>query len=346
MAVIDKVTAQIDPDAVGRVIDNVDSFSANMTSLTSNLDGILKTIPAGQVEEVIADVGTFTESLARNSGEIDSFFASASDLSKTLGTLVDGLTSSVDVINAVAAEIDPKAIGRIIDNADTVSQELTTLTTDIRDIVAAVPTNDIQKVITDVGVFTDSLARNSGEIDRLFETTTTLANSITGFVDGLNSSAGVINEVAAAIDPQAIGRVIDNVDAFSRKLGDNADNVDTIVGNATTVSDSLIGSVDRLNEILAKVNDTVSSTKGQGLFEELSAAAKSVRQLADQLNTSTSNIAVGLNNFTSRGLANYSTLAEEARITLQRLDRVVRNLENNPQGLIFGGETVREYNKR
>jgi len=45
-------------------------------------------------------------------------------------------------------------------------------------------------------------------------------------------------------------------------------------------------------------------------------------------------------------LPGYASLAQEARATLQQLDRVVRNLESNPQGLIFGGDTVREYNKR
>ncbi|WDR03306.1 MlaD family protein [Devosia algicola] len=346
MDVIDKVTAEIDPTAIGRVVDNVDTLSANMTSLTANINGIVETIPTGQIEQVIADVGTFAETLARNSGAVDTFVASASDLTKTLGAMAADLSPSIDVINATTAEIDPQAIGRLIDNADNASQELSTLATDLRGLAAAVPTADIQQVVADVGVFTDTLARNSTEIDKFFETTSTLSTTITSFVDGLNASAKVINEVAAGIDPQAIGRVIDNVDAFSRKLGDNADNVDTIVANVTSVSNGLTGSVDQVNEILAKINDTVSSTEGQGLFEELSAAAKSVRLLADQLNASTSNIAVGLNSFTSRGLASYTSLAEEARATLQSLDRVVRNLESNPQGLIFGGETVREYNKR
>ena len=220
------------------------------------------------------------------------------------------------------------------------------MTADLKDILAAVPPEKVATVVDDVSTFTDSLARNSDFIDTVSAATTTLSKGITDMVADLGPAVEKINLVAAQIDPVKIGRVVDNVDQFATKLGDNSDNVDSIVANLSETSDSLVGSAGKVSEILDKVDSSVTDAEGQGVFNQIGDAAVSIKKLADQLNVSTASVAAGLNNFTSNGLPGYTALAAEARATLARLDRVVRNLENNPQGLIFGGDTVREYNKR
>ena len=246
----------------------------------------------------------------------------------------------------MTAAIDPDAVSRIVANVDDVSSKVGGLTTQLQDILAAVPPEKVATVVADVSTFTDSLARNADEIDSLFAATGTLSEGITTMVKNLDPAVVKINQVAAQIDPQLINRVLGNVDQFTTKLGSKSEDVDAIVDNLNEVSSSLVGSADKVNEILAKVDSSVTNAEGEGVFEQIGAAAVSIQKLADQLNASTASIAVGLNNFTSNGLPGYASLAQEARATLQRLDRVVRNLESNPQGLIFGGDTVREYNKR
>lgn len=321
-------------------------MASEIKSLSADLRNFVEAVPPEKVAKIVNDVSVFSEGLARNTGRIDDFFTTTAGLAKNLTELTDGLSVSVKAIDKVAAEIDPAVVGRVMSNVDTFSKDINSLTADVRSVVAAIKPEQVSDALSDVGVFTKALSRNSDQIDAFFAATSKLSSSLTEIFDGLGSSVKVIDQVTAAIDPEAVGRVIDNVDVFAGKLGQNADNVDTILSNAASVSKSAVSSVDQVNEILAKVNGLVSEADGKGMFDEITAAAVSVRNLADQLKTSTASIAQGLSNFTTRGLPEYSALGAEARATLQRLDRVVRNLESNPQGLLFGGETVREYNKQ
>ena len=336
-------------DALATIADagkQVGPMAEQIGALSTRLGELAEAIPPERVTQVVDNIASFSDTLSRNTGTVDEFFAAASAISSDLTAMSTTLSSSVDRIDAVTAAIDPDAVGRIVANVDDVSGKIGGLTTQLEDLLAAVPPEQVATVVADISTFTDSLARNSAEIDSLFAATGTLSEGITTMVSNLDPAVVKINQVAAQIDPAMISRVLGNVDEFATQLGDNSADVDIIVGNLNEVSSSLVGSAGKVDEILAKVDGSVTNADGEGVFEQVGAAAVSIRELADQLNASTASIALGLNNFTSSGLPGFSALAQEARATLQRLDRVVRNLENNPQGLIFGGETVREYNKR
>ena len=324
----------------------VGPMAEQIGALSTKLGDLATAIPPEKVTQVIDNVASFSDTLSRNSGKVDEIFDAASTLSTDLTRMSGTLSSSIDRIDAMTSAIDPAAVERIVANVDEVSGKVGGLATQVEDILAAVPPAKVAAVVSDVSTFSESLARNSSQIDSLFAATGTLSEGITAMVKNLNPAVLKINEVAAQVDPALVGRVLANVDQFATKVGNKSDDVDTIVDNLNEVSTSLVGSAAKVDDILTKVDQSVNNADDQGLFTQIGDAATSIRQLADQLNTSTASIAVGLNNFTSNGLPGYAALAQEARATLSRLDRVVRNLENNPQGLIFGGDTVREYNKR
>ena len=324
----------------------VGPMAEQIGDLSTKLGELADSIPPERVTQVVDNIASFSDTLSHNAGRVDAFFESASTLSSDLTAMSATLSGSIDRIDAVTSAVDPEAVSRIITNVDDVSGQVGGLTTQLQDLLDAVPPERVATVVADVSTFTDSLARNADEIDSLFAATGTLSEGIPTMVRNLDPAVVKINEVAAQIDPTLISRMLANIDQFTTQLGDNSADVDIIVGNLNEVSSSLVGSAGKVDEILDKVDSSVTNAEGEGVFEQVGAAAVSIRELADQLNTSTASIAVGLNNFTANGLPSFGALAQEARATLQRLDRVVRNLENNPQGLIFGGETVREYNKR
>jgi len=310
-------------------------------------------VPPEQISKVVANVTQFSDTLAANTAQIDTFFNTTTTLSQNLTELTEGLSDSVAVIDQVAAQIDPTVIGRVIDNADKFSTALANsaddidmLTTNLTALVDAVPPAQVSKVVANVASFTDFLATNTGQLDTILLNAGTLSDNLLGLTEDISNSLGGVDQLIASIDTATVSRVVKNIDSFTTSLGSKSDDIDTIVANATDVSEALTGTVAQVDAILAKVNDSVSGADSDGLFDDIASAARSVQTLADQLTVSTGSIASGLNDFTSRGLSEYTSLAVDARDTLQRLDRVVRNLENNPQGLIFGGETVRDYNKQ
>ena len=46
------------------------------------------------------------------------------------------------------------------------------------------------------------------------------------------------------------------------------------------------------------------------------------------------------------GLRDIQTLVEDTRRTVRSLDSTITNFDENPQRLIFGGETVKQYDGR
>ncbi|UXN73550.1 MlaD family protein [Devosia sp. A8/3-2] len=300
-----------------------------VSDFQSIIDGLSSTVNGAST--AVSRINTLLDA---NDDKINTTLANIESFSTAPAANSDGVEAAPASISEAGKQIGPMA------------EQIGDLSAKVSAPVEAVPPEDVAKVVADVTVFSDSSARNSDQIDKFFATTSVLSDNLTQLTEGLHSAVAVIDQVAAEIDPAIVGRVLDNVDKFATSLGNNTDNVDTIVANVTSVTDQLTRSVEKVDSILARVDSSVSSVEGQGLFNDIARAAQSVRAPADQLNASTSRIASGLNDFTSRGLSEYTALAVDARGTLQRLDRVVRNLENNPQGLIFGGETVRDYTKQ
>lgn len=320
------VAAGDPPVGPGRAVP---TLYAQVSDFQSIIDGLSSTVNGASTA-----VSRINSLLDANDDKINTTLANIESFSSALAANSDGVQNALASISEAGKQIGPMA------------EQIGDLSAKVSALVEAVPPEDVAKVVADVTIFSDSLARNSDQIDKFFATTSVLSDNLTQLTEGLHSAVAVIDQVAAEIDPTIVGRVLANVDKFATSLGNNTDNVDTIVANVTSVTDQLTRSVEKVDSILAQVDSSVSSVEGQGLFNDIAQAAQSVRALADQLNASTARIASGLNDFTSRGLSEYTALAVDARGTLQRLDRVVRNLENNPQGLIFGGETVRDYTKQ
>jgi phospholipid/cholesterol/gamma-HCH transport system substrate-binding protein len=78
-------------------------------------------------------------------------------------------------------------------------------------------------------------------------------------------------------------------------------------------------------------------TDKPGMFKDVSDAAKSFRALSDNLDKRTAEISAGLTRFSGSGLRDIQGLASDGKRTLAEIERVLRNLERNPQRVIFGG---------
>ena len=82
-----------------------------------------------------------------------------------------------------------------------------------------------------------------------------------------------------------------------------------------------------------------------GMVNQVSEAAASVRRLSNNLDTRTEQIATQVEKFTGPGLRQFEALATDGRRTLSDIERVFRNFERNPRQFIFGGSSVPEYRR-
>jgi len=135
--------------------------------------------------------------------------------------------------------------------------------------------------------------------------------------------------------------VLRRIDAF---IAENEQPLKTTLQNFETFTGSLAQDSERINRILMGIENLTGGGDAKGAFAE---AAQSLRTLADDLDKRTAELSAGLSRFTGAGLREWEALAVDGRRTLGEVERAVKNLDRNPQRVLFGGgNAVPEYNGR
>lgn len=160
---------------------------------------------------------------------------------------------------------------------------------------------------------------------------------LAGLVNSAQGVAAKIELVLQAINPDEIASIIKNVDVFSKAIADRSGDVATLIEQSKSL-------VTQLNDVAGKVDTVVANLQRatedkDGLLNQATAAASSVRELATNLDQRTATLTAEVSRFTGPGLRQYEALAVDGRRTLSEIERVLRNLERNPQQFIFGGNS-------
>jgi phospholipid/cholesterol/gamma-HCH transport system substrate-binding protein len=309
--------------------------------LATRTDGILLKIEKvvddnqGSIGNTIRSVETFAKALADNSAGVGAFLS---------------------------------AVGETAQRISSLSTRLETLSTTAEELLRNVDGASVRRTVENVEGFTQALADNRRNIDSILADGAVLARRLSESTQRLDAALNEVTRIAAAIDGQAIGRSIGNIDRFAKVLGDNTAETDRVFKNAADISATLRSASTRVEEVLVAAQRFLGSATeagGEGAFAEIAAAARSVRELADDIKGRTGSfsdaaksfdrlakslevrareIAGGVNRLTSSGGRDIEALAADARRAANEINRTVRNLGNDPSQIIRGGRpSIPEY---
>lgn len=135
---------------------------------------------------------------------------------------------------------------------------------------------------------------------------------------------------AGADVTQAARDVLSRIDGL---VMDNETAMRTSLRNVETVTATLANNSQRLDKILAGLQNLTGSAEDHG---EIAQAAEAIRKLAENLDQRTAEISVGLTRFSNSGLKEYEAFAIDGRKTLAELQKVLKNIDEHPSRLIFG----------
>jgi phospholipid/cholesterol/gamma-HCH transport system substrate-binding protein len=169
---------------------------------------------------------------------------------------------------------------------------------------------------------------------------------IQDLMTGAKQIMGRIDSIAARIDrllgdnEERLDQAIKDVAKFTGVLSERSDDTSALISNASELAAKLNKMADRFDSVLQAVEGFTGNKDNQGFMANASAAAKSVRELAETLNKTA-----------PPTLREYQGLAVDARRMVAEIERVVRNLERNPSQFLFGGAAssaggVPEYSPR
>jgi len=203
----------------------------------------------------------------------------------------------------------------------------------------ALDANDPRKVEALIAVDRKVPIRADTKVTLAFQGLTGLAEvSLTG---GSADAALVVADGTAPptiyADPNAGNDVTQAArDALSRIDGLVAENetaMRTSLRNIETVTTTLAQNSQRLDKIMAGLENLTGTADNHG---EIAEAAEAIRKLADNLDKRTDEISAGLAHFSNSGLKEYEAFAVDGRRTLAELQKVIKNIDQHPSRLIFG----------
>lgn len=122
-------------------------------------------------------------------------------------------------------------------------------------------------------------------------------------------------------------------------VADNENSLRTSLKHMETFTATLAGNAERVDRILASVETVVGGAEQK--LEDMAGAARSVRSVADTLDKNVSEVAVGLTKFSQTGLREWERLAVDGRRAIATLEQAVKNIDQNPSRLLFGGAPER-----
>lgn len=313
---------------------------SSVTNLLATADKILKRADdaISQVQGFVADARgpltttirnaeMFSDALTRNSDNIDKFLQSVGGLSETFTGLSGRLDSTMASIDALVKAVDAKKIDQVVSNVDKVTSDLAAASGDVKGTIES--------------------------FKRTAETFDTVGKGATATLDK-------VDKLIAAVDPQKVQLTINDVNAASAdarkaiasikgvtdKLGERKEDIDQTITDFRQMAGKLNAASSRVDGVLAKLDGFLGEGDASSLMAEAKATLQSFKQAADSLNARIGPIADNLQRFSSGGLRNVEALVGETRQTVQSLQNTISDFDKNPSRLLFGGETVKQYDGR
>lgn len=315
-----------DPSGVTNLLATADDILNRANRVIGEVEGFVKDARA-PLTETLKNTEVFTAALRDNADGIDDFLQSVADLSQTVKSVSGRIDSTLASAENLITSIDPAKIDRILANVD--------------------------KVTSDV-------ASASGDITRTLESFSQAAGSLERLAADAGESLDKVDTIIASIDPAKVGQSMDDIalaSADARKALADARGVvetfsarkedyDLIITDVKQLTGRLNAASARVDGVLAKLDNFLGEGDASSLIADAEATLKSFRDVADSLNARVGPIADNLQRFSGSGLRNVEALVNDARRSIQRIERSISTIEQDPQRLIFGGDTVKQYDGR
>jgi phospholipid/cholesterol/gamma-HCH transport system substrate-binding protein len=150
-----------------------------------------------------------------------------------------------------------------------------------------------------------------------------------------------MNDILAD-NQSSIRNTITNVESFTGMLDARKDDIDAVIRDAKALSEQIKRISDKIENSVDNFSKYMTDD-GQSFLAQAQEAAQSFKKLAEKLDKSFGDSADGMTRFAKDGLKEFELFMRDGRRAAHTLERVLEQVERNPQSFLFGGSTVPEY---
>jgi phospholipid/cholesterol/gamma-HCH transport system substrate-binding protein len=369
-------------DGIDTFLSSVAKLSDELAGVSGKLDGtlkaaedILKAVDPKKVETIVGNAESFSTDLAASGKDLQQVIGQAREAVATVTEFGRKSQESLAKVDGIIAAVDPAKVRQTVDNIERVTGTANEAVASVNraansldgtlkaadGVIKAVDPARVEQVLGNVDTFTANLANASRQIDQVVQGARETLAAVGDFATRSQASLGKVDGILDSVDPSKVRSAIANIDQATRtanaavadvakvteKVGRRAGDIDQAISQATELAQRLNAASVRVDGILVKVDNLLGSGQAEGLFSEASATLKSIKQVADTLNSRLGTITDGLARFTGQGLRDVEALVRDGRRSIIRIEQSISDLERNPQRIISGGDgTVRQYDGR
>ncbi|WP_420409701.1 MlaD family protein [Hoeflea sp.] len=317
---------EADPSGVTNLLATADEILQRANRVIGQVEGFVNDARS-PLTETLRNAETFSGALRDNAEGIDEFLRSVSSLSGTIQSLSSRLESTLGSVDRLVTAVDPERVSNIVASVDKV---------------------------------TSDFAASSGDITQTLESLRGTAQSLETFVSDAGAALDKVDAVIASVDPGKVGEVMDNITVASadaretladaREVAETFNarkqDFDLIITDVREMSGRLNAASERVDGVLAKLDGFLGEGDASSLIADAEETLQSFRDVANSLNARIGPIADNLQRFSGSGLRDVEALVNDARRSIQRIEQSITSIERDPQRLIFGGDTVKQYDGR
>jgi phospholipid/cholesterol/gamma-HCH transport system substrate-binding protein len=328
---IDTATGPIeinaDPSALNDVVDAARTLVNRANGVLTSVEGALDEVRA-PLAATMRNAETFSNALAARTGDIDAFLQSAGDLATTLNATGARLDSTLTQVDGLLAAVDPEKVRSTVTNVEALTARL------------AASADDVEALVRSA---TETSNRAQAALTRIDELTAAISPAdVSTIVSDIKAASGGADEVVEQARLAATEAA-----ALAKRLSAEADGVSEIIRNAGELTARLNAASVRVDGVLEKADALLGGGEAGGAIDELRQTLAAYRRLADTLNARAPEIANGLARFTGSGLRDIQNLVGATQGSIQRIERAISDLSDNPQRIISGGRgEVRTFDGR
>ncbi|ASY69107.1 organic solvent ABC transporter substrate-binding protein [Sinorhizobium fredii USDA 205] len=315
-----------DQSSVTSLLATADQILDRANSAIGDIQGFVTEV-RGPLTATIGNAQRFSKALADNSDAIDKFLKSVEELSGSVSAASKKLDDTLASADRLIKAVDPKKIDTIVSNVEDVSNDLKAASGGVSEAIAG-----FRRTVDTYDQFGKNAQQTLKRVDALVAAVDTQKVGL------------VVNDISAASADAR--KVAAQVSDFANKISARQEDIDQTITDFTEMSNKLNAASNRVDSILVKVDGFLGDANAPSLSAEARSTLESFRRMADNLNAQIGPIADNLKRFSNSGLRDVETLVTETRRTVQSLQSTISNFDRNPQRLLFGGETVKQYDGR
>lgn len=202
-----------------------------------------------------------------------------------------------------------------------------------------------RQVIADILVDNKIVVREDTAVGLEFQ-------GLTGFASvalrGGSANSPPLDPPILRADPNSTQDVTSAARSVLRRLdsvvADNQASLHASLKNLEVFTEALAGNSQRIDRMITNAESIVGNAETK--LNDMAEAARSIRTLADNLDKSVTEVSTGLARFSNDGLKQWEKLAVDGRRAINTLEQTVKNIDQNPSRLLFGGAPARPAGSR